>query len=225
MVFIEKTKCKNHTRLIKVTLFLIISFFYFHVLAIEVDLRNRCGDVFKNKPWDYSDPENHINNVGMVERYHFTESVRTLKSGSSSDNVMDDLAYTLNRFPNHYPAILASIEYDRRLNGRLPQVKNRDYEISIECIFYRALTFKPSDLNIHHLYGIYFYKKKKFKKALQEFERAEPLNSPEVFYNIGLAYFELGDYGKSRYYAEKAKELGYPQEGLLRKLKGKNDTE
>lgn len=221
MVFIEKNKYKNHIKIFKIILFSLLFIFQSRVFSVEIPLNNRCGDIFKSSPWDYNDPKNHIDNVGMVERYHFTESVRTLKRGNTHQEPMADLAYTLNKFPNHYPALLVTIEYDLRLNGKLPQVKGSEYEISIECLFYRAFTFKPSDLNLRHLYGIYFYRNKKFEQALQEFKKAESLNSAEVFYNIGLTYFELEDFELSLEYAEKAKSLGYPQEGLLRKLKGK----
>lgn len=222
MVFIAKFKYKNYIGFFKIIFFPLLLTFHSQVFSYEIPLNNRCGDIFKASPWDYNDPKNHIYNLGMVESFHFTESVRTLKRGNTHIEPMADLAYTLNKFPNHYPALLVTIEYDLRLNGKLPQVKGSEYEISIDCLFYRAFTFKPSDLNLRHLYGIYFYRNKKFEQALQEFKKAESLNSAEVFYNIGLTYFELGNFELSLEYAEKAKNLGYPQEGLLRKLKEKN---
>ncbi|MDF2177299.1 hypothetical protein P2G88_03455 [Aliiglaciecola sp. CAU 1673] len=183
-----------------------------------------CGDVFETEigPFDYSSQADRDKILGTVERRHFTAKVANLISGETGSEIMPDLAYTLGKFPNHYRALQSLIRYEEKLGGKLPQLPNKKFTQSVDCYFKRAFQFRPQDFRLYQLYGIYFYQKKDFQQAINNFKRAESLvSSSEIFYNLGLAYFELNDLESAKLYAQKAYAADFPLDGLKNKLKAK----
>ena len=55
---------------------------------------------------------------------------------------------------------------------------------------------------------------------MTEYQRAEEMNPdyPELIYNIGLLYLDLKNLSRAREYADRASALGYPLQGLRRRL-------
>jgi tetratricopeptide (TPR) repeat protein len=51
-----------------------------------------------------------------------------------------------------------------------------------------------------------------------ELAREKARDDANLSYNLGLAYFDLKDYALAREYAKRAYELGFPLEGLKKKL-------
>jgi tetratricopeptide (TPR) repeat protein len=77
------------------------------------------------------------------------------------------------------------------------------------------------------VYGIFLIKKGDRKGAESELQLAreglEKLGGdPNLNYNLGLAYFDLGDYDKALEQAKTAYSLGFPLPGLRDKLKRAN---
>ena len=68
------------------------------------------------------------------------------------------------------------------------------------------------------IYGNYLSspKIKRFKEAISQYEMADLLmkNKTNLYYNMGLLYFNLKDYAKARDYARKAYAGGFPLNGL-----------
>jgi tetratricopeptide (TPR) repeat protein len=79
----------------------------------------------------------------------------------------------------------------------------------------------PDDGVVSAIYGIYLHKMGEHEAALEEYLRAEEIGpqTAELAYNMGLLYFDTGDFDKAREYAAKARDGGYPLQGLQRKLK------
>jgi len=193
-----------------------------------------CGNVYDIDigPWDYTDPKNHSKELGgvqgerisKVENVHFTKDVENLVRGNTSNELMADLSYTLVKFPNHHRALLSLIKYDLKHQGKLPNRVKFHFTQSVNCYFKRAMTFKPNDPQIYHLYGIYFYKNKKYQQAIEQLKRADSkLDSPELDYNIGLTYFAMEDFKNSKIYADKAYANQFPLPGLCNKLNNIKD--
>ena len=193
-----------------------------------------CGDPFDVGvgPWDYADPVNHSkgsttgnkfkSKVHLVESVHFTADVRNLIKGATGREIMPDLAYTLGKFPNHYPALFSLIKFDKQHKGQLPQLKNKAFTQSVNCYFERAFKFKPKDGQLYYLYGIYFHMNQQYDQAISQYKIAERLiSSPELDYNIGLSYFESGNLELAADYANKAYSQNFQLPGLKRKLKSK----
>jgi Tfp pilus assembly protein PilF len=177
-------------------------------IGCDLDLTNSTG------PWDYrttSAQKKHL-----VESYHFTRNVEALVKGRSG-SVATDIDYTLRVFPNHPRALMAMSKLGRREKTPKPPGSSH----SINCWFERAIKFQPNDATVRLIYGIELLKDDKRTDAIEQLKLAESLagENPNVYYNLGLAYFDLGDYDKSLDYAHKAYGLGFPLPGLRDKLK------
>ena len=70
-----------------------------------------CG-VLQNAygPFDYRDPVSKRDNLPIVESFHFTPDVESLRHGRSG-SVLGDLRYTLRAFPNHHRALKSMARY------------------------------------------------------------------------------------------------------------------
>jgi tetratricopeptide (TPR) repeat protein len=151
----------------------------------------------------------------LVETYHFTAQVETLQSGQSGA-LGQDIDYTLRALPNHPRALLAMMKLSAKLKTEQPF----GAKWKVECYFERALRFTPDDSTVHMLYGIYLLKRGDKEKAVHELETARNASEdPNVRYNLGLAYFELGQYDRALEEAKKAYAMGFPLPGLRDKLK------
>ena len=75
---------------------------------------------------------------------------------------------------------------------------------------------------VRMIYGNYLSSKgvKRYKDAIPHYELAEKRlkNNPNLFYNMGLLYFHLKEYDKSRDYAKKAYAGGFNILGLKQLL-------
>ena len=163
--------------------------------------------------------------LAIVEKFHFYREIESLRM---HDAKLDgDLDYTLRSIPNHHRALWARVRfYLRQIKDdqkRKELVKNeqmREGNPPPECYFERGEVFNPNDGMVPAIFGIYLHKRDQFEAALKAYNRAEALipNDPELAYNMGLLYLDMGNLEKAREYADKASRLGYPLIGLRRKL-------
>ena len=134
-------------------------------------------------------------------------------------SIIGEIDYTLRAFPNHHRALNSMMRY------RIKHPETEDDYLSADCYFKRAVTFNGNDGVVWMLYGMYQHKIGLKKEALEKYQNAEKLlkDFAELEYNIGLLYFDLGDYESSLKNAKKAYSIGYPLPGLKQKLikKGK----
>ena len=179
------------------------------------------GDAQGYGPYDYVNPQHRANHLHIVEQYHFTTAVKQLIKGSSG-TVYTDIAYTLRAFPNHHLALYSLIKLKLLNDRRSEQIK-----VPPECYLQRAMAFNPGDPGPHIVYGVYLHQLKRYQEAIDEYSRAEQLNSTsiELLYNKGLSYFALGDLDSAHDYAKKAYTAGFPLPGLMNKLKKKGHWE
>ena len=145
--------------------------------------------------------------------YHLGPALRRMKSGDFSTPVIDDLNFLLARWPNHYQALQALVDYEAG-GGRA----NKYFQVS--CYFRRANWFVPDDANIFVLYGVYRQRLGLDEEAEQSWKRALSIdsNSAEAHYNLGLLYFRKKEFATSVEHAHAAYALGYPLLGLKKKL-------
>ena len=174
-----------------------------------------CGSLENHYgPYDYRSDKDKL---GIVETFHLTSNVINLSSAQSASTVGGDLDYTLRAFPNHHIALMAMT----RLGEKEKLAKPRGAKFSVECYLQRAFRFRNDDTTVKMLYAAYLAKSGKKTEALAMLD--EMVNAEEetanVYYNIGLIYFELKDYEKSLSYARRAYDLGFPLPGLRDKLK------
>ncbi len=173
-----------------------------------------CGSLENHfGPFDYRTAP--LERRKIVEDYHFTPQVEHLRKGASNAVIGKDISYTLRAFPNHPRALNAMANLSRREKNIQP----KGSEFTLDCWFQRALAFAPDDPNVRGVYGVQLLKDDKPKEALNQFRKAEEHGtSGNLYYNMGLAYFDLKDYDKARDYAKKAYSRGFNLPGLKNKL-------
>lgn len=166
-------------------------------------------------PFDYRDPENKRDKLPIVESFHFTPEVESLRRGRSG-SVIGDLRYTLRAFPNHHRALIAVARYGLE-GGRIPEEESVP---SVDCFFERAITFRPDDAAVHVIYGNYLFKRGERDDARKQYEEALRLapDSTEINYVAGLYFVEVGDLERARKLAAVAYGNGYPLPGLKNKI-------
>jgi Flp pilus assembly protein TadD len=190
---------------------LIVVLFAFAPLAA---LGQGCGSL-KNLygPFDYRTSKKQL---AIVDAYHFTPDVEALRHGATG-TLGGDLDYTLRASPNHHRALNAMANLALKLRTGKP----RGASYNIECYFDRALRFANDDGLVRIIYGVYLARTNRGQDAVRMFEEAktyEPTN-PNLYYNLGLAYFDLRDYANARKNAQQAYRLGSALPGLRDKLK------
>jgi tetratricopeptide (TPR) repeat protein len=176
-----------------------------------------CGNPFdkvSNGPYDYRTAA--ADKKAMVEGRHFNADVRMMRRGSTTKNLAGDIAYTLNVFPNHPEALMTMAEWSIRSRRNPPE----GTRYTVECWFERGIRFRPDDPMVRMTYGIYLFRKAQPKKAVEQFEAAleQGGDSPNLRYNLGLAYVEVRDYAKARENAHRAYAEGFSLPGLKEKL-------
>jgi Flp pilus assembly protein TadD len=173
-----------------------------------------CGNLaFGFGPFDYRTAQPA--QIDVVERYHFTTQVESLRAGLSSSYVVNDLDYALRALPNHPRALAAMVRYDLA-GGKFTSVEMG----GAECYLRRALALAPDDAAVFLLYGNYLFKSGHADRADEMYASAVRLNpdSAEIAYNAGLYHVSRGDLDKAEALAKVAYDMGYPLPGLRNKL-------
>lgn len=182
--------------------------------------------------WDYADPKNwqpsgdaRQGRIKLVENTYFTPEVRQLKRGNTTVDPLGDIAYTLTRFPNHYPALETLSIYMRFPGVREKAIKRAAQEgtwaRTAECFFVRAIRFKPDDAVVRALFGKHLHRLGHLQDALSQYQVAEKLglDKPAFHYRYGLLLVDLGEYEQAKERAKKAYNLGHSGSHLRGKLK------
>lgn len=192
------------------------------------DQYENCGTLENHYgPFDYYSPANHTSvsgyksKVGIVEVAHLTSAMLQLKRGNTAVQIREDLDYTLRALPNHPAALdLASRFEDRRRDSKTFAKAQKPLKLSANCYFRRALMLTPNNGTVWMLYALHAHRQGRFNTAVERYRRADSLDldSAVFHYNYGLTLLEVGDLEKARVHAERAAELGYPLEGLKKRL-------
>jgi len=193
----------------------LVTFIVVFAQLSPADAADVCGDL-KNfyGPYDYQTADSELR--ARIEDYHFTPKVAALQAGQSTMDIGADIAYTLRVFPNHPRALYAMAELGRRQKRAVPVKAG----YSVECWFNRAIRFRPNDGKVRIVYGIELLKDGKKQEAIEQLKIGIDLDPQDgnAQYNVGLAYFDIGDYDSALMHAKKAQDLGYSLPGLRNKL-------
>lgn len=174
-----------------------------------------CGKIGDGYgPFDYRTQKKELQ---IVEGAHFTPVVERLEGGSASATGGGDIDYTLRASPNHHRALKAMMELARK-EKRDPPSGSR---YSVSCWFMRGEVYRPDDAMVKVLHGIFLLRSGRKVEAVAKLQEAESLdeNDANIHYNLGLAYFDVGQYEKSLQSAHRAYAAGFPLPGLREKLK------
>ena len=181
--------------------------------AAGVLAQDACGPIANAYgPYDY-----WVNKAELpiVEVNHLTPEVENLIRGKSS-SIGGDLEYTLRAFPNHPRALLAMV----KLGVKEKTDKPRGSRYTVACFFDRAIRFRPNDGMVRMIHANYLSGQGRKQEAVKELEVAAEsgVMTPNLQYNMGLAYFEVGNFEKSLEFAHQAYRNGFNLPGLKGKL-------
>ena len=154
--------------------------------------------------------------ISEVEAHHFDARVESLVRGKTGAFAGGDIDFLVRYSPNHHRGLAALV----RLSLRDKTPKPSGVNIPVECYLLRALEFRPSDAEVHKIYGTYLARLGRDPEAIARFEQAEKLSpdDPVIAYNLGLLLTEKRDFERARMYAEKAYAGGVQLPGLRDKL-------
>lgn len=187
--------------------------------AMAVQAQNsNCGPLENHYgPFDYRTQRDRL---AIVERYHFTPNIEALSRGATTTRAAGDISYLMRTSPNHHRGLVSLVRLAERENSPQP----RGLEYSVDCYFERAIRFRRDDVIVRMLFARYLHKQRRTPEALQQLETASQLaaESAHSHYNVGLIYFEVGEYDLALAQAHRAMSLGFDQPELAKLLKGKN---
>jgi Tfp pilus assembly protein PilF len=173
-----------------------------------------CGALTNSYgPFDYRTSKAELK---IVEDYHFTPDVETLRHGNTA-TVGGDIDYTLRASPNHHRALMSMVN----LAVRTKSDKPLGPRLTVDCYFDRAMRFANDDGAVRIIYGIYLYRTGKKVEARRVLEDARKIDDgdPNLHYNLGVVYFDLGDKANALASAQKAYQLGAQLPGPKEKLR------
>jgi tetratricopeptide (TPR) repeat protein len=147
--------------------------------------------------------------LAQVEKASFPPDVESGAAGVAS---AAGLEATLAAFPNHAPALTALTRL--ALKEKRAQIPGMKYPV--ECYYDRAQRFVPDDAAVYAAYAAYLFGLGLNDKAVEMYVRAVDLDGRNavIQYNLGLAYFRLGNYELANKYAQRAYNAGFPLPGL-----------
>lgn len=176
-----------------------------------------CGALFNAGQYGPYDFRTDKDKLQIVTSYHFTPVVEALIRGSSNTSPGPDISYTLHAIPNHPNALLAMM----RLGEKEQNPKPTGSAYSVECWFDRAIRFRPDDHVVRMIYTQFLTKNKRKPEAMRQLEIVlnSAKNNAFTHQNVGLLYFDLGEYQKSLTQAHKAIALGLNRPDLREKLR------
>ncbi len=172
-------------------------------------------------PFDYTNPMHFNEKLPIVEGAHFDVGVESLKGHlrkpGGASMLASDIDYTLRAFPNHHRALYAMMRY---YTDRVSRGASR-MRYSADCYFQRASIHAPTDATVAMINGMFMQRMDKLQEAREHYDRALALSprAPEIHYNAGLLYLEIGDTDTALKHAQQAYEAGYPLPGLRNKLR------
>lgn len=164
-------------------------------------------------PFDYRSSKKELN---VVEQFHFTPDVESLRHGNTGA-LGGDLDYTLRASPNHHRALMAMVN----LALKAKSAKPLGARYTVDCWFDRAIRFANDDGAVRIIYGVYLYrvgKKDEARRVLEDARRFAK-DDPNLYYNLGFVYLDLGDKAKALESAQTAYRLGAQLPGLRNKLR------
>lgn len=180
---------------------------------------NGCGIIYTGKhygPYDYRIERYRA--LQKVEDFHFTPEIEAGIRGKNGA-IGGDINYTLKAAPNHHRALVTLT----RLTQRAKADQLEGMEWPIECYYDRALRYMPDDTTVRMLYAQFLHGRKRTADAVRQLDLAQEMaaDNPFTHYNLGLVYFEVGQFEKSLAQAHKALSYGFPRQDLVERLKAK----
>lgn len=183
----------------------------------------------RGKPYDYYARETQeptgtfrLGLLGHVNRGHFNTNVQSLQRGQTAP-LPGDLHFVLNSIPNHPRALDVYSTFEYRYSN-LKSFRDSPYTraptYQAECFFERATRLYPQYGETWMVWGIHRHRNQDYEGAVAKYREAlaRGYSRPELHYNLGLSYLELGHWSEADKHERQASAAGYPLKGLRKQL-------
>jgi tetratricopeptide (TPR) repeat protein len=163
---------------------------------------------------DYYDPNEFLRDPHIfkaVERAHITGGgARELKAKRYGP-AYGHVEFALRYYPNHPKGLLLLSDVC---------VKWKSPQCDADGWFARAIDVNPNIAQTHTLHGLHLHRTGRHKEALEAYKKAIQLDPNSVYahYNLGLLYFDMGQFPLSNEEAQRSYALGAQYPGLRDKL-------
>ncbi len=205
------------TRLLTYCLYLFLVFHGTHTLGqVPAEENSSCGPLHTSGQYGPYDFRTDKDKIPVVVNYHFGPEVENLIRGQSSTAIGADIAFTLRAIPNHPNALMSMMLLGEKEKSETPAGS----QYSVECWFDRAIRFRRDDNVARMIYTSFLTKKNRKVDALRQLDviLANAKDNPFTYNNVGLLYFDMGEYPKALAQAHKSMELGLDRPALREKL-------
>jgi tetratricopeptide (TPR) repeat protein len=162
-----------------------------------------------NKPHDYFAARG-TDTLAVVEQYHLGPCQQHFRE-RDFPRAMSECNFILRIFPNHPTALLVETQVcDEWKAGAC----------LLDEVFERAVAINPKAPGTYVVQGIYLYRAKQYKSAIERFKTALELDPDNLnaHYNIALTYLDTKQYELANRHAQRAYALGTPPPGLRNRL-------
>lgn len=180
-----------------------------------VETVSACGPLYSAGQYGPYDFRTDKGKLPIVLGAHFTPEVESLITGKSG-YLGSDIDYTLRAIPNHPNALIAMM----RLGEREKTLQPRNSRYTVECWFDRAIRFRPDDHVVRMIYTTFLTKNNRKADAMRQLDNVlrSAKDNAFTYQNVGLLYFDLGEYKLALKQAHNAIELGLNRPDLREKL-------
>ncbi len=175
-----------------------------------------CGPLFSEGQYGPYDFRTDKDKLPIVLGAHFQPFVEALIRGSTARRPGGDISYTLHAIPNHPNALQSMMMLGEK--EKTPKPFGSRY--TVECWFDRAIRFRPDDHVVRMIFVTFLTRNNRKAEAMQQLESIlrNTADNAITHNNVGLLYFDLGEYQNALAQAHKAMELGLNWPDLRQKL-------
>lgn len=152
--------------------------------------------------WDYWDTDPYVQALlKNVEYNHMGKHVLGAYAVGRYYDAVDNLGYTLRRFPNHPQALM--------LIGLLAKT-TKNFVLPVEY-FLKALSLYPQYALTHAQFGQYLVDIGQVGPGVERLNNALKIdpNLPQAYAGLAVAHQKMGQRDQALAFAQRAKELGY----------------
>jgi len=162
--------------------------------------RNDAGELINQDYFVAKQSKETIQLLQLVDTYH-TNNILPLIGKGEYGGALNDIKYTLNRFPNHPMGLILMALYARLTKG---------YALA-PPYYDKAIRLYPQHALTHAQYGAYSVTTGSVDEGIKKLGLALEMDPQLVFAHVWLAavYYKTGNVERARESEAKARDLGY----------------